>query len=108
GLSAAGVALAVGASLWLRESEFFWRSPIADAQFQKMTDFDGIEQAAAISRDGRLVTFLSDRDGQMDVWVTQLGSGQFHNLTRGGAPEVVNPSVRLLGFSPDASVVAFW
>ena len=44
----------------------------------------------------------------MDVWVTQVGSGQFHNLTRGGAPELVNPSVRLLGFSPDASFVTFW
>jgi Tol biopolymer transport system component len=109
---AAGVgvalALALGASVWLQETEFFWRSPIADAQFQRVTDFDGIEQAAAISRDGRLVAFLSDRDGRTDVWVTQVGSGQFHNLTRGGAPELVNPSVRLLGFSPDASFVTFW
>jgi Tol biopolymer transport system component len=44
----------------------------------------------------------------MDVWVTQVGSGQFHNLTRGSAPEVVNPSVRTLGFSPDGSFVTFW
>ena len=102
------LALALGASVWLRETEFFWRSPIADAQFQRVTDFDGIEQAAAISRDGRLVSFLSDRDGRTDVWVTQVGSGQFHNLTRGSAPELVNPSVRLLGFSPDASFVTFW
>ena len=63
---------------------------------------------AAVSRDGRFVAFLSDRDGQMDVWVTQVGSGQFHNLTRGGAPELVNPSVRMLGFSPDGSFVTFW
>jgi Tol biopolymer transport system component len=105
---AAGVVLVVGASFWLRETEFFWRSPIADAHFERVTDFDGVEQAAAVSRDGRFVAFLSDRDGRMDVWVTQVGSGQFHNLTRGGAPEVVNPSVRLLGFSPDASFVTFW
>ena len=108
GLAAAGVALAIGAGVWLRETEFFWRSPIADAQFQRVTDFDGVEQAAAVSRDGRFVAFLSDRDGQMDVWVTQVGSGQFHNLTRGGAAELVNPSVRLLGFSPDGSFVTFW
>ena len=44
----------------------------------------------------------------MDVWVTQVGSGQFHNLTRGSAPELVNPSVRTLGFSPDGAVVTFW
>ena len=39
----------------------------------------------------------------MDVWVTQAGSGQFHNLTRGSARDIVNPSVRTLGFSPDGS-----
>jgi len=42
-----------------------------------------VAQAAAVSRDGHFVAFLSDRDGQMDVWVTQAGSGEFHNLTRG-------------------------
>jgi Tol biopolymer transport system component len=104
----AGVALAVGASLWLQRTEYFWRSPIADARLQTVTDFGGLEEAAAVSRDGQFVAFLSDRDGPMDVWVTQLGSGQFHNLTRGSAPELVNPSIRTLGFSPDGSFVTFW
>ena len=67
-----------------------------------------MEQAAAISRDGHFVAFLSDRDGQMDVWVTQIGSGQFHNLTHGSAQELANPSIRTLGFSPDGSLVTFW
>jgi Tol biopolymer transport system component len=106
-LAAAG-ALAIGASLWLQRTEYFWRSPIANARFQTVTDFDGAEQDAAVSRDGHFVAFLSDRDGRMDVWVTQVGSGQFHNLTRGSAPELVNPSVRTLGFSPDGSFVTFW
>jgi len=44
----------------------------------------------------------------MDVWVTQIGTGQFQNLTRGAAPEIVNPSVRALGFSPDGALVTFW
>ena len=61
-----------------------------------------------MSRDGHFVAFLSDRDGQMDVWVTQLGSGQFHNLTHGGIRELVNPSVRTLGFTPDGAFVTFW
>jgi hypothetical protein len=105
---AAVAALAIGASVWFQRTEYFWRSPIANARFQTVTDFDGMEQAAAVSRDGHFVAFLSDRDGQMDVWVTQVGSGQFHNLTRGSAPELVNPSVRTLGFSPDGSLVTFW
>ncbi len=100
--------LAIAATIWFQRTEHFWRNPIADARFQTVTDFGGVEQAAAVSRDGHFVAFLSDRDGQMDVWVTQVGSGQFHNLTHGGAPELVNPSVRTLGFSPDGSSVAFW
>jgi Tol biopolymer transport system component len=107
-LAAAGAALAIGAGLWFQRMEYFWRSPIAEARFQTVTDFDGVAQAAAVSRDGHFVAFLSDRDGQMDVWVTQVGSGQFHNLTRGSVSELVNPSVRTLGFSPDGALVTFW
>jgi hypothetical protein len=97
-LAAAATVLAVGTYIWLQRTEYFWRNPIANARFQTVTDFDGVEQAAAISRDGHLVAFLSDRDGQMDVWVTQVGSGQFHNLTRGSAPDLANPLIRTLGF----------
>jgi Tol biopolymer transport system component len=107
-LIAAAVVLAIAASLWLQRTERFWRNPIANAQFQTVTDFGGVEQAAAVSRDGHLVAFLSDRDGPMDVWVTQVGSGQFHNLTHGSAPELVNPSIRTVGFSPDSSLVTYW
>jgi Tol biopolymer transport system component len=107
-LAAATVALVIVASVWLQRVEYFWRSPIADARFQSVTDFDGVEQDAAVSRDGHFVAFLSDRDGPMDVWVTQVGSGEFHNLTHGGIPELVNPSIRTLGFSPDGSLVTFW
>lgn len=106
-LAAAGL-LAIGASLWLQRTEHFWKNPIANARFQTVTDFDGLEEAAAISRDGHLVAFLSDRDGPMDVWVTQVDSGQFHNLTHGSVRELANPSVRTLGFSPDGSLVTFW
>jgi Tol biopolymer transport system component len=107
-VAAAGVALAIGAGLWLQRTEYFWRNPITNARFQTVTDFGGMEQDAAVSRDGHFVAFLSDRDGHMDVWVTQIGSGQFHNLTRGSVPELVNPSVRTLGFSPDGALVTFW
>jgi Tol biopolymer transport system component len=101
-------ALAIGAIVWVQKTEYFWRSPIADARFETITDFDGLEQAAAISRDGQFVAFLSDRDGQMDVWVTQVGSGQFHNLTRGAATNLVDPLLRTVGFSPDGSLVTYW
>jgi hypothetical protein len=76
-LAAVGGVLAIGVSIWLQRTEHFWRNPIADARFQTVTDFDGLEQAAAVSSDGHFVAFLSDRDGHMDVWVTQAGSGAF-------------------------------
>jgi len=107
-IAAIAIALAIIAIVWAQKTERFWRSPIADARFQTVTEFDGVGQAAAVSRDGQFVAFLSDRDGPVDVWLTQVGSGQFHNLTRGTAPELVNPSVRTLGFSPDGSWVTFW
>jgi Tol biopolymer transport system component len=107
-LAMAGAATAIGAILWLQRTDHFWRNPIAEARFQTVSDFGGVEQAAAVSRDGQFVAFVSDRDGRMDVWVTQVGSGQLHNLTHGSAPELVNPSVRTLGFTPDGSFVTFW
>ena len=106
-LVAAGVALGgISWGLW-------WRSqPRPDAldhaRYHVVTDFDGTEQAAAVSPDGRLVSFVSDRDGQLDVWISELGSGQFQNLTRGRVRELVNPSVRTLGFTPDGALVTFW
>jgi Tol biopolymer transport system component len=107
-LTAVAIALAIGVTLWLQRTDYFWRSPIADARFETVTNSDGLEQSAAVSRDGHFVAFLSDRDGPMDVWVTQIGSGVFHNLTHGSVPELVNPSIRTLGFSPDGSFVTFW
>ena len=107
-LLAVAAVVAIGTILWLQRTGRFWRNPIAEARFQTITDFDGLEQAAAVSRDGHFVAFLSDRDGYTDVWVTQIGSGEFHNLTHGSAPGLANPSIRTLGFSPDGSLVTFW
>jgi Tol biopolymer transport system component len=107
-LAAGGLGLVASIAWLFLRTEPRWPAALEQARYQAVTDFDGIEQAAAVSRDGRLVAFVSDRDGQLDVWVTQLGTGQFHNLTRGRVRELVNPSVRTLGFSPDAALVTFW
>ena len=104
------IALAAAAILWWpgSRSEATPLEAFARAQFQMITDFEGTEQAAAVSRDGRFVAFTSDRDGPVDLWVTQVGTGQFHNLTRGRVQQLVNPSVRTLGFTPDGAFVTFW
>jgi Tol biopolymer transport system component len=105
----AAVSCLAALAIWhFRERDSAAGNPLADVRFSPLTDFDGIEEAAALSRDGKFAAFLSDRDGQMDIWITQLGTGQFHNLTRGAVRELVNPSVRSLGFSPDGTLVTFW
>jgi Tol biopolymer transport system component len=103
------ILLALGAFAWfVGKADLFWRDHLVQAQFRPLTEFEGMEHAAAISRDGAAVAFLADRDGQMDAWVTHVDRGDFRNLTRGSVQELVNPSIRTLGFSPDSSVVAIW
>lgn len=106
GLAAAAAA---GVLAWvIAHYEHPWRNPLDEARFTRLADFPGFEQSAAISRDGRLIAFLGERDGRTDVWITTLGTGLYRNLTGGQALEMVNPFVRVLGFAPDASRVSVW
>ncbi|MEZ5533499.1 MAG: winged helix-turn-helix domain-containing protein [Steroidobacteraceae bacterium] len=94
----------------------FWRTPpqratpdpLIGADFTQVTDFIGSEEHAAISPDGRVIAFLSDRDGEWDVLVTQTGSGDYENLTRGRLAGLRNAAVRMLDFSPTGSDVMIW
>jgi serine/threonine protein kinase/Tol biopolymer transport system component len=101
--------VAVGVISWrLYRSDYWWSNPLANAQFTQLTDFPGTESDAAISDDGKFVSFLSDHDGPFDVWVGQIATGRFNNLTRGQVSDLRNPDIRPLGFSPDGSFVSFW
>jgi serine/threonine protein kinase/Tol biopolymer transport system component len=105
--AAAGVAavVAFAAGLWayMNESSAL-ANPLANAEFTRFTDFEGFENDAAISRDGRFVAFRSDRDGPVDVWVSQVGSGRFLNLTNGARPSL-SVTVRNISFVPDGSEI---
>lgn len=83
-------------------------NPLEGAQYQVLSDFEGTESAAAISRDGQYVAFVSDRDGRPDIWVTRIGTSQFYNVTHGRVRELLNPDIRTLAFSPDGAQVTFW
>jgi Tol biopolymer transport system component len=101
--------LAAGALVWgLARSDYWWRNPLAGAQFTQLTDFPSAEGDAGISRDGKFVAFLSDRDGPFDAWVGQIGTGQFNNLTEGSVSDMRNPEVRGPVFSPDGALITFW
>lgn len=107
-LAAAACVVAIAALAFWQLRGDTSSSLLQEARFQPLTDFPGTEQAAAISRDGRFVAFQSDRDGQMDVWVTQVGTGKFYNLTRGTEKDISNASLRGLGFTPDVTLVTYW
>lgn len=102
----AGILLALGATAWrLRETDYFWKNPLADARFTRLTDWEGSELDAAISADGKFAAFLSDRNGRFDAWLGQVGGGEFLNLSRGHFPGLPNFVVRSVGFSDDAAHV---
>ncbi len=105
---AAVLLLGYAALRWGHPAGETWRNPLANATLTRLTDWPGIEQAAEISRDGRWASFLADHDGHMDAWLTEIGSGSYRNLTRGDRAELVNPSIRTLGFSADGSLVTVW
>ena len=83
-------------------------NPLPNAQFSLFTNWEGAEEGAEISPDGKLVAFLSDSDGEFDLWVSQVGTGVYQNLTRGIAPLAASGFiVRKLGFSADSSEIWF-
>ena len=83
-------------------------NPLANATFSRVTNWEGTEEHAEISPDGRFVAFVADKAGQLDVWVSQLGTGKFDNLTADLDPMLTPGNLlRSLGFSGDGSEIWF-
>src|SRR5262249_42190319 len=100
-IAVAAIGLGVGA--WeFRRPVSTQDSPLANAQFSRFTDWEGTEAGAEISPDGKFVAFIADRDGRLDLWVSQVGTGRFLNLTKDRPPlSAPNAILRTLGFSGD-------
>jgi Tol biopolymer transport system component len=104
---AAVAALVAAGGIWrLWQQDYFWRNPLADATVERLTDFEGDEMDAAISPDGKFTVFLSDRDGSINAWANQIGSGEFVNISKGHLMGY-NATVRYTGFSGDGAQVWF-
>ena len=83
-------------------------NPLANAQFTLLTNWEGTEEGAEISPDGKFVAFLSDRAGEFDIWLRQVGTGRFSNLTEKFPPLAPSGSiVRKLGFAGDDAELWF-
>ncbi|MEP7308799.1 MAG: DNA-binding protein, partial [Acidobacteriota bacterium] len=104
-------ALAVGVGVWAaRRPAATQENPLANAQFTRLTDWEGTEGAAEVSPDGRFVAFLADKDGEFDIWLSQIGSGKFTNLTQDIAPldgPRADTILRTVGFSGDGAEILF-
>ncbi len=83
-------------------------SPLDGARVTAVTDWEGAEEGAEISPDGKFVAFLSDHDGEFDIWLKQLDSGNYTNLTREiPALNAAGAIVRKLGFTNSGAELWF-
>lgn len=94
----AGLAVGVGV-VWFR-SPHLVRTPPA---LVRLTTTSGLNADPALSPDGRLLAYASDRaaSGGFDIWVQPVGGGEPLQLTSDAADEA-EPS-----FSPDGSEIVF-
>jgi len=81
-------------------------NPLAHATFTRFTAWDGTEGGAEISPDGRFVVFVADHDRPFDYWRSQVGTGEFVNITSDMAPRPGPGGIlRSFGFSGDGSEI---
>lgn len=97
--TAACVAVAFAAGRWLhvpRAAPIPWK-------LTRLTTDAGLSDVAALSGDGKLVAYSSDRsvDGERDLYVKQVAGGQPIRLTSDGAGNTTPD------FSPDGSRIVF-
>ena len=93
------VAAAFLARLWLNREQ----PTAAPTPPKQLTRDSGLTTDPAISRDGKLLAYASDRgaQGNLDIWVQQVASGPARKLTEGPADNY-EPEI-----SPDGSEVLF-
>jgi len=101
------IALAAAVALWETFRSVPMENALPSAGFTLLTDWPGSEGQAEISPDGKVVAFLADRDGEIDVFSSQVGTGDFKNLTENIGP--LNPVTiyRWIGFSGDSARLWF-
>ena len=96
--------VAMAAAVLMREAARLPENPLESAAWAKITDWPGTESGAVISPDGRFALFVSDRDRRFDLFLTQIGTTDFVNLTEKGPPLDPQGIVRNFGFTADGRI----
>ena len=77
------------------------RSGAQARRFSVVTNFSGVEVQPSLSPDGRSVVFVSDRDGQFDIWMGLVVGGNLVRITNDANLEA-RPR-----WSPDGTKIAY-
>ncbi len=94
------IAAIVGITSWLTRSS---KAPAGHLKLTRLTSDSGLTTDPALSPDGKLVAYASDRSGEgnLDIWVQQISDGKARRLTRHEADDH-EPA-----FSPDGASIVF-
>jgi serine/threonine protein kinase len=97
-----GALLVAGVMAWIiaTHAASTIQNPLSNAQFTRLTNFEGFKINPGISPDGKFVTFISHRSGTFDIWLIQSNGNGLANLTQGRLGDARAP-LRAVGFSGD-------
>ncbi|MEO8368008.1 MAG: protein kinase [Candidatus Solibacter sp.] len=98
-VAAVGLLMALGAIIWRPKAA----TPASEPKLVRLTSDSGLSTDPAISADGKLLAYTSDRggEGNLDIWLQQIGSGEPIRITHDPADES-QPD-----FSPDGTHLVF-
>jgi Tol biopolymer transport system component len=101
--AALGLALGIGGAAWWLRAPAPLPSTLPEASLRRLTKDGGLSTDAAISPDGKLVAYASDRtdSSNLDIWVQQVDGGGAVRITDDPADDYAP------AFSPDGTQIAF-